>query len=95
MEYTSQRKSQKYDSHHRSYLTLGRARWLSWLDLRQSWALGICEEVVEECHLLLHLLNLLSMLIEDMLAHKLRALGGGDEDGQHAAVSSPPNPTGR
>lgn len=61
---------------HGSYLTLGRARWLSWLDLRQSWALGISEKVVKKCHLLLHFLNFLCMFVEDMFAYKLRALGG-------------------
>lgn len=52
---------------------LGRARWLGWLDLRQSWALGISEKVVKKCHFLLHFLNLLCMLVEDMFAYKLRA----------------------
>lgn len=61
---------------HGSYLTLGRARWLGWLDLRQSWALGISEEVVKKRHLLFHFLNFLCMLVEDMFAHKLRTLGG-------------------
>lgn len=71
---------------------LGGARWLSWLDLRQSWALGICEEVVEERHLLLHLLYLLCMLIEDMLAYKLRTLGGYED----SMLQSLPSPiTGR
>lgn len=60
---------------HGSYLTLGRARRLSRLDLRQSRALGIRKEVVEKCHLLLHFLNLLCMLVEDVFAHKLGALG--------------------
>lgn len=82
-------RSQRCGGHHRSYLTLGRARWLSWLDLRQSWALGICEEVVEECHLLLHLLDLLSVLIEDMFAHKLRTLGGYED----SMLQSLPSPT--
>lgn len=59
---------------HGSYLTLGRARWLSWLDLRQSWALSISEKVVKKCYLLLHFLNFLRMLIEDMFAYKLRSL---------------------
>lgn len=53
---------------------LGRARWLGWLDLRQSWALGISEEVVKKRHLLFHFLNFLCMLVEDMFAHKLRTL---------------------
>lgn len=60
---------------HGSYLTLGRARWLSWLDLRQSWALGISEKVVKKCYLFLHFLNLLCMFVEDVFAYKLRALG--------------------
>lgn len=60
---------------HGSYLTLGRARWLSRLDLRQSRALGIGEKVVKKCNLLLYFLNLLCMLVEDMFAYKLRALG--------------------
>jgi positive regulator of sigma E activity len=49
---------------------------LSWLDLRQSWALGISEKIVKKCHLLLYFLNLLCMFVEDMFAHKLRTLGG-------------------
>lgn len=44
---------------HGSYLTLGRARRLSWLDLRQRWALSISEKVVKKCYLLLHFLNFL------------------------------------
>lgn len=61
---------------HGSYLTLGRARWLSWLNFRQSRAFSIREEVVKKCHLLLYFLNLLCMLVEDMFANKFRALGG-------------------
>lgn len=60
---------------HGSYLTLGRAWWLSWLDLRQSRALGISEKVVKKGYLLLHFLNLFCMLIEDMFTYKLGALG--------------------
>lgn len=59
---------------HGSYLTLGRARWLSWLDLRQSRTLSISEKVVKKCHFLLYFLNFLCMLVEDMFAYKLRAL---------------------
>lgn len=69
---------------HGSYLTLGRARWLSWLDLGQSRALGISEKVVKKCHLLLHFLNLLCMLVEDMFAYKLRALGKERESQKRA-----------
>lgn len=63
---------------HGSYLTLGRTRWLSWLDLRQSWALSISEKVVKKCYLLLHFLNFLRMLIEDMFAYKLGSLDAGE-----------------
>lgn len=81
---------------HGSYLTLGRARGLSWLDLRQSWALGISEKVVKKCHLLLHFLNFLCMFVEDMFAYKLRALGR-ERRGQTRASSSliPQTPSGR
>lgn len=60
---------------HGSYLTLGRARWLSRLDLGQSRALGISEKVVKKGHFLLYFLNLFCMLIEDMFTYKLGALG--------------------
>lgn len=78
---------------HGSYLTLGRARWLSWLDLGQSWALGISKKVVKKCHLLLHFLNLLCMLVEDMFAYKLRALGKereSEESNVEGQSTSPP-----
>lgn len=80
---------------HGSYLTLGRARWLSWFDLRQSWALGISEKVVKKCHLLFHFLNFLCMLIEDMFADKLRALGKEERVRTQRAFgkdNQPPNP---
>lgn len=79
---------------HGSYLTLGRARWLSWLDLRQSWALGISEKVVKKGHLLLHFLNFLCMLVKDMFPYKLRALGekrrGSEQSSNGASVTPDP-----
>ena len=35
---------------------------------------GVLQVAVEELHLLLHFLNLLAMLVEDVLAHKLGPL---------------------
>lgn len=78
---------------HGSYLTLGRARWLSWLDLGQSWALGIRKKVVKKRHLLLHFLNFLCMLVEDMFAHKLRALGERRGQDRGASAGSLPPQT--
>ena len=44
------------------------------LQLRQRGSLGVHEEVVEEGHLLLHLLDLVPVLVQDVLTHKLWAL---------------------
>ena len=55
-------------------LTLARP-WGRWgLHLRERWPFGIHQEVVEELYLLLHLLNFISVLVQNMLPHKLRAL---------------------
>lgn len=82
-------------------LTLSWGWGLVGLELGQCRPLGVHQEVVEKGHLLLHLLNLLSVLVEDVLAHKLGALWAEERDlggqtwhlllgGRGGGVGSPP-----
>lgn len=55
-------------------LTLSWAERRRGLHLWEGWSLGIHEKVVEKHHLPFHLLNLVPVFVQDVLAHKLWAL---------------------